>query len=137
MATPTSYQAYLPARVHMDKGEAIEILIDFEGAPWMYAREEDNLWALDDDTDEYEWITDNDAEAEAMAAFEDALRPFNAEAEHKLEHCPVCGRHDLTGGPVTTGDGMAAQEMSCDWCGATWLDLYRGFEQTDIETGEE
>lgn len=38
--------------------------------------------------------------------------------------CPVCGCEELTGGPVETGNGNASQEMSCDDCGATWIDTY-------------
>jgi hypothetical protein len=38
--------------------------------------------------------------------------------------CPSCACDELEGGPVSTGNGRATQEMSCLACDATWEDVY-------------
>lgn len=51
-------------------------------------------------------------------------------------YCPKCGSDEIEGNEVTTGNGMATQEMGCLVCGATWTDTYRLTGYTDLMSGE-
>ncbi len=59
-----------------------------------------------------------------------------AHAETLGARCPVCRSGDVRGGEVSTGGGVAAQEMSCGSCEEVWYDQYRltGYQHT---VGEE
>lgn len=39
--------------------------------------------------------------------------------------CPKCDDDGIQGGPVTTGSGVAVQEMWCPACGFGWDDIYK------------
>ena len=39
--------------------------------------------------------------------------------------CPKCGSEEIIGDEVTTGNGEASQEMSCNECGARWHNIYK------------
>jgi len=38
--------------------------------------------------------------------------------------CPSCHGHDVTGGQIKI-DVQTTQEVTCDTCGATWIDVYQ------------
>jgi Zn-finger nucleic acid-binding protein len=38
--------------------------------------------------------------------------------------CPSCHSHDVTGGRINI-DVQTTQEVTCDTCGATWIDVYQ------------
>ena len=38
--------------------------------------------------------------------------------------CPFCNNDDITGSSVEIDSGMATQEVSCETCCETWMDLY-------------
>ncbi|HYD60873.1 MAG TPA: hypothetical protein VEC35_10985 [Noviherbaspirillum sp.] len=38
--------------------------------------------------------------------------------------CPYCGADDTVGHEITTSDGKAEQEMSCNACDRSWIDEY-------------
>lgn len=69
MSSNVTKQVYLPVVVELDEnGKPEHVDVDFEGAPWMYALSQENVWIVDadDDSDEYEWHKDEDAEVDAI-----------------------------------------------------------------------
>lgn len=48
--------------------------------------------------------------------------------QHYLERggacCPCCQSMHITGGFIEADAGVATQDVSCDECGARWVDLY-------------
>jgi hypothetical protein len=72
-------EVYLPVVVTIvedgpDAGAIAEAYIDFEGAPWMYALSEANVWNPDTE----EWERDGDLEQMAMVALNTRLEGPNA-----------------------------------------------------------
>ena len=71
-------QVYLPVAVTLnDDGTLAEAIVDFEGQPFLFVDETDNVWFVDDDdpNDEGKWISEKDFEAAASLALERVTNP--------------------------------------------------------------
>jgi len=68
---------YVPVVVPIDTATgklASMPYVDFEGAPWMYVGEEDNVWMeTDDDEEEMVWQSRPDIEETALEALSNVL----------------------------------------------------------------
>ena len=50
--------------------------------------------------------------------------------------CPTCQRYEVTSvGHVETDNGSAWQEVSCDYCKATWKDIYQLTGYDNLKVG--
>lgn len=62
-------QVYLPVAVTIEDDHITAAAIDFDGAPWMYVTEEDNVWNPETDG----WETDEDTEDRAIELLAEGL----------------------------------------------------------------
>lgn len=50
--------------------------------------------------------------------------------------CPVCGSSEISGGPIDKEDSVYIQEMSCSSCEATWNDVLKLEDISDLQYGK-
>lgn len=95
-------------------------------------------FAQSTDEDGTTWFLAQTPEGDVFACRRLAAMSPEQYASEGGARCPICRSQDIEGGSVDILAGAACQEIGCNNCDATWVDIYRlvNYEELDTHNNE-